>query len=285
MHRIKSEAGIKLNAECQLVEMQGKPSLILESWGPSARNADYNLALTTILRRLQNGGVATIRVLLASRPVMATHSESERTLRLKDNPEIILVGIDADELRKELGKAQLSIGRAAGATGGNRTKRLQIFQRAMSHEDWLRIINGECQGWNLKEAVPDVESDPERFEDQVADLLILVPSSEPPEGVNKPKRWIGGSVIFARCPAVKVWVLQQAGGKCENCGESTFLDDTGRWYLEVHHLLGLACGGSDTPGNTVALCPNCHRAFHYSENKELLRKSLIGKLSRLRYET
>ena len=117
----------------------------------------------------------------------------------------------------------------------------------MAEGDWLRVIHGNREGWNLKEAVPDTEVDPERF-------------------------------------AVKAWILQQADGKCENCGGDTFLDDEGQWYLEVHHL-GLAHGGSDTPGNTVALCPNCHRAFHYSAERSLLKKRLIDQLSRLSDET
>lgn len=285
MYRIKSDTGIELNAECQVVSMDGKPSLVLESWGPSERNADYNAALTTILCRLQKAGVAIIRVFLASRPVLADLSDSERSLWINGSPDIFLGGMDADDLRRELGKAQLSIGRAAGATGGNRTKRIQIFQRALSREDWLRVINGNCEGWDPHKEVPEVESEPDRFDEAVAALLTLLPPRDPPVGVANPKRRNSANIVFDRSPAVKAWILQQAQGKCENCGLSTFLDDAGKWYLEVHHLLRLAEGGSDTPRNTVALCPNCHRAFHYSAGKEMLRKNLIGRFSRLRDET
>ncbi|MFM5358466.1 HNH endonuclease [Aeromonas veronii] len=34
-------------------------------------------------------------------------------------------------------------------------------------------------------------------------------------------------------------------------------------YLEVHHKEKLADGGEDTLENTIALCPNCHRKFHF----------------------
>lgn len=193
--------------------------------------------------------------------------------------------MDADDLRKELGKAQLLIGRTANATGGNRTKRIQIFQRAMSHDDWLKVIYGDCEGWDLRETIQDEELDTEGFNEAVSELLTLVPSKDPPAGVNQPKKWVGTSNVFARSPAVKAWILQQAAGKCENCGESTFLDDEGRWYLEVHHLLSLARGGSDTLKNTVALCSNCHRAFHYSANRELLKVNLIAHISRLSDES
>ena len=33
-------------------------------------------------------------------------------------------------------------------------------------------------------------------------------------------------------------------------------------YLETHHIVWLAQGGSDTVENTVALCPSCHRKMH-----------------------
>ncbi len=33
--------------------------------------------------------------------------------------------------------------------------------------------------------------------------------------------------------------------------------------LEVHHVIRLADGGSDTINNSVALCPNCHRELHF----------------------
>ena len=33
-------------------------------------------------------------------------------------------------------------------------------------------------------------------------------------------------------------------------------------YLETHHVVWLAQGGSDTVENTVALCSNCHRKMH-----------------------
>lgn len=52
-------------------------------------------------------------------------------------------------------------------------------------------------------------------------------------------------------------------------------------YLEVHHVLPLSKGGPDTPQNCVALCPNCHRAMHYSESKEELTLSLYQKIARL----
>ncbi|WP_370622376.1 hypothetical protein [Citrobacter portucalensis] len=34
--------------------------------------------------------------------------------------------------------------------------------------------------------------------------------------------------------------------------------------------------------NCVALCPNCHRAFHYSENAKELIENIYKKIERLK---
>ena len=45
-----------------------------------------------------------------------------------------------------------------------------------------------------------------------------------------------------------------------------------RPFLEVHHVKRLAKGGADVPSNTVALCPNCHRAAHYGAQRTIQKK-------------
>ncbi|ENE5200869.1 HNH endonuclease [Vibrio parahaemolyticus] len=55
--------------------------------------------------------------------------------------------------------------------------------------------------------------------------------------------------------------------------EAPFTTVTGNPYLEVHHVKHLSLGGTDTVSNCVALCPNCHRALHYSsESIKLIEK-------------
>ncbi|RQU00661.1 hypothetical protein DF146_02160 [Burkholderia cenocepacia] len=39
--------------------------------------------------------------------------------------------------------------------------------------------------------------------------------------------------------------------------------------------------GSDTPTNAVAVCPNCHRQLHFSENARAYRETLYGKVAEL----
>ena len=47
--------------------------------------------------------------------------------------------------------------------------------------------------------------------------------------------------------------------KCQACG---FESVSERNILEIHHVLPLTKGGSDTLENIVLLCPNCHKTAH-----------------------
>lgn len=90
------------------------------------------------------------------------------------------------------------------------------------------------------------------------------------------------SQIFVRDPAVRAFVLEQAGGICELCGErGPFLTPDGDWFLEVHHVIQLANGGPDTIENTVAVCPNCHRRLHLSADRDEAVERLYSRISRL----
>lgn len=73
------------------------------------------------------------------------------------------------------------------------------------------------------------------------------------------------SVGYRRNPDVVAEVLKRANGKCEACRQDApFLRATdGTPYLEIHHWIPLAEGGDDTIENAGAVCPNCHRKFHF----------------------
>lgn len=108
------------------------------------------------------------------------------------------------------------------------------------------------------------------------------PGALPPAGTQEPKSRYGAATHYARDPHVKAWVLRAAEGLCECCDKpAPFITATGEPFLEVHHLRTLADGGSDTIGNAVALCPNCHRELHYGANKLELREAIYRKLPRL----
>ncbi len=103
-----------------------------------------------------------------------------------------------------------------------------------------------------------------------------------PQGNATPSRQIKETPIFIRDPKVVAWLLKNSDGICESCNEpAPFTKLDGDFYLEVHHLRRLADGGSDTITNAVAVCPNCHRALHYSDKKTSMISTLYNSIARL----
>jgi len=143
------------------------------------------------------------------------------------------------------------------------------------------------------EKVPDKEFDQVKGKISIikTDSGVSVRKSEKqvhppiPKGKIKPKAIATEIIEFQRDALVKSWVLQQANGKCECCNETApFSGPDGLPYLEVHHVRQLADNGSDTTSNAVALCPNCHREFHYGANSTNLVARLYKRISRLVHE-
>jgi 5-methylcytosine-specific restriction enzyme A len=96
-----------------------------------------------------------------------------------------------------------------------------------------------------------------------------------PLGIKTPLRTNVSITQTLRDPKVKAWILQKANGNCNCCGRSApFNDRNGQPFLEVHHVRPLAEGGSDTPRNVVAVCPNCHRELHQGINNFELIETL-----------
>ena len=71
------------------------------------------------------------------------------------------------------------------------------------------------------------------------------------------------STTYVRDQNIAEYAKEWAEGICQLCGETApFKDRNGSPYLESHHIIWLADGGSDSIDNTIALCPNCHRKMH-----------------------
>lgn len=90
-----------------------------------------------------------------------------------------------------------------------------------------------------------------------------------PVGNTRPQTVEHTTKSYIRDPKVKAWVLRRANGICELCKQpAPFTSIDGLSYLEVHHVKPLAEGGPDTPDNTVAVCPNCHRELHLGKDRK-----------------
>lgn len=213
--------------------------------------------------------------------------------------------LDHQENGKHYNKAEYRHGLVAGPLS-SRTEssveyRMQNISAAME-ELCLPVLSGYLPAKNVGNNVKDrikrcvekfgtihqddyaPESDDRKLQEKTERLLRRRLVGKP-RGQLTPKRMNTTSQAFQRDPLVRAWVYQQAKGVCDCCGkEAPFKLFDGSFYLEVHHVKPLAEGGSDRVENSVAVCPNCHRALHLAEDKERLREGLLGRVSRLMRE-
>ena len=88
--------------------------------------------------------------------------------------------------------------------------------------------------------------------------------------------------VYQRSEAVKVYVLRRSNGICEGCKQpAPFKRPDGSYYLEPHHIRCVSDSGPDHPRWVAALCPNCHRRVHSSEDRTSFNKSLAATISEL----
>jgi 5-methylcytosine-specific restriction protein A len=89
------------------------------------------------------------------------------------------------------------------------------------------------------------------------------------------------STAYVRNADVIVEVLFRASGRCESCTNTApfIRAKDGTPYLEVHHRVPLSENGEDTVSNAIALCPNCHREWHFGLKKIDYSKDPIAVLS------
>ncbi len=150
-----------------------------------------------------------------------------------------------------------------------------------------RLVHGTLQPTMTTRQSSAPTADPEAFNKTVDELLAREsPVIKPPYRAASPAKSLSvTSEVFARDPEVKAYVVQQCDFKCELCDQGApFVNKDQIPFLELHHVKHLAEGGSDRVHNAVALCPNCHRAIHYSHKRAALKESLYSKVSRLERE-
>jgi hypothetical protein len=96
-----------------------------------------------------------------------------------------------------------------------------------------------------------------------------------PIGSKVPGRMPTTGFRYQRDEKVRCFVIGQAKGACEYCGEMGFILPDGNHYLEAHHVIALAEQGPDTVENVIALCPSDHREAHYGQNAVAIENKMI----------
>jgi len=196
---------------------------------------------------------------------------------------------------------QLREGPLASRTKASVEFRMQNISAAL-YELRMPYIAGYLPARNIGSAVKEKMVDLLRLND-IAFLTAYVPTADAtalsikvsslrkqaflkmPPGSKHPQLAVKTTATYVRDPAVKAWILKIANGRCEGCKHpAPFIGTDGLPYLEVHHVMPLASHGSDTPTNAVALCPNCHRRCHYSNDSDEFKLRLYEEIPRLQLE-
>lgn len=276
--KIVNDNGYEIDADCDFGFEDDLFGLVLESWGPTPRNAGYNHALKEIIARLKCKNITKIKVQLVTSSIVK-NLPALQDRQISNHPDgfFHLHSGDADYSRLELCKLQ----RMFSATGkkdtpkGNGNKRILIHVPGWNSSlHWRPIIFGSGEA--------GLQSSGMNTEFIAAVNSLLTHHIPKPHGNPRPGKLTRQTVVYERIPEVVAWVLQNSHGCCESCDkEAPFLTSRNRPFLEVHHVISLSSGGADTVENCVALCPNCHRAMHHSGERERLIKALFEKVPRL----
>lgn len=284
-----------MDAKFTLEKLPDGFALTVESRGGSdhgntpSRNRDYIDGMLLHLKRMAENDMRLDEIQVASAKALQL-PEPERIVWPEGySRPLRMAGVsDLGDLRLAIGRQSTAFQNTSNSTGNN-SKRMKLIVRspeaaAMTMDQLEAIFTGRNGGSVWTEAPT---SDEEELRKRVASARhkarrASARGKAPPVGQEDVKRASSSSDGFVRDPNVIAWVLEQATGACEACGEDApFQRDDGEPYLEVHHVRPLAEGGPDTVDNAVACCPNCHRHLHHGSGRETLRKSLFERLSRL----
>lgn len=119
----------------------------------------------------------------------------------------------------------------------------------------------------------------EELERRVRRLSLRGPAAQVPAGHDTVSHTEATVRVYARDPKVRAFVLQRANGTCELCAQpAPFQTEAEQPFLEVHHIVPLAEGGSDKVSNAAALCPNCHREAHHGHDRDEIKARLLDRL-------
>lgn len=225
-------------------------------------------------------------------------SDAELSLTIRAYLQMLHAELNGVSYNKAAVNRELRAGPLAGRTGPSIEFRMRNISAAL-YELRMPTIAGYVPARNIGSAVKKkmvallsaqgIESleayvptaDANMLSERVSDLRQRQLGALP-KGSSFPETTTVTTTAYVRDPAVKAWVLQAAGGRCEGCGSpAPFIGMDGLPYLEVHHVMPLSSHGSDKTTNAVALCPNCHRRCHHSKDRDEFKLTLYERVSRL----
>ena len=126
----------------------------------------------------------------------------------------------------------------------------------------LRLKNGDPPPI-FEEAISELEKQKQRQASRLSDSELKKKAGNI---TGRPGQRLITSTQYQRNQNIIEHAKRRANGICQLCKqEAPFKTKDNKPYLETHHIVWLAKGGSDTIDNTVALCPNCHRKVHHME--------------------
>ena len=200
---------------------------------------------------------------------------------------------DVQELRHSIGRASAAFNRTDGSDRGNRTKRMRLRMKWSVATGMTADAIERMLARPISQVLPTPNEvptdDPDELQKRVEEATALIRAAAkqgtvpPPVGHAAPPRANSTSSRFVRDPNVIAWVLNEAAGYCEVCGDAApFLRASGEPYLEVHHIRPLGEGGPDTTDNAAACCPNCHRQLHFDPSRDAIRGNAIASIGRLK---
>jgi len=162
--------------------------------------------------------------------------------------------------------------------------RMQNISHVMAlrgRDEWVTGLKpAQHVGANV---IADIQAILDELEsEKVLREVALQPYRVEPVGEKQPGVFLTDVRRFVRSGSVRERVLALADGRCDACDElAPFNGADDQPFLEIHHVRPLAQQGSDTVGNAVALCPNCHREVHHSKDALALVERLYRQIGRL----
>ena len=127
---------------------------------------------------------------------------------------------------------------------------------------------------NIDIDIPESEEEQEKQARELSDEIVRKLAYK--RATKEPKKKeVALQTQIIRDPYVSEEAKRRANGICQLCGQpAPFCKSDGKPYLETHHIVFLSRGGEDSPKNTAALCPNCHRKMHVLEDPKDVEKLL-----------